>query len=291
MATLRDIRGRIKGAQSTQKITKAMKMVAAAKLRRAQDAIINARPYANKIGKLLNNLITDEDRVTNSFLLERESKNALVVVLTADRGLCGSFNTNLIKEAARLVDEELKGKGYSSSLYCIGKKGYEFFRKRNYSIAGHHIGLFQKLKFDAAQSVSKELIGMFLSGRFDKIYVVTNEFKSVVSQKVVTLQYLPVAFAEGNTEEKHDTWYTYEKDQQSIFNLVLPQYLTTQLWRFFLESNASEFGAKMTAMENATINAGELIRGLKVKYNKERQAAITKEILEIVSGSNALKKS
>ena len=163
MATLRDIRGRIKGAQSTQKITKAMKMVAAAKLRRAQEAIINARPYAAKIGQLLNNLITDEDRAVNPFLLEREGKNALVVVLTADRGLCGSFNTNLIKEAARMVDDELKSKGYTSSLYCIGKKGYEYFRKRNYTIAGHHIGLFKKLKFDAASSVSAELIELFLS--------------------------------------------------------------------------------------------------------------------------------
>ncbi len=292
MATLRDIRGRIKGAQSTQKITKAMKMVAAAKLRRAQEAIINARPFAAKIGQLLNNLITDEDRAANPFLIEREGKNALVVVLTADRGLCGSFNTNLIKEAARMVDDELKSKGYTSSLYCIGKKGYEFFRKRNYSIAGHHIGLFKKLKFDAASSVSDELIELFISGKFDKVYVVTNEFKSVVSQKVITEQYLPVAFpADTAKKENRDTWYIYEENQQSIFQQVLPQYLKTQLWRFFLESNASEFGAKMTAMENATINAGELIRGLKVKYNKERQAAITKEILEIVSGSNALKKS
>jgi F-type H+-transporting ATPase subunit gamma len=290
MATLRDIRNRIIGVQSTQKITKAMKMVAAAKLRRAQEAIIKARPYAGKISDILNHLITEEQRVTNPFLQEREIKNALVVVITADRGLCGTFNTNLIKEAAQLVDHDLKDKGYAVSLYCIGKKGYEYFNKRHYSIAGHKIGLFQKLRFDAALAVSNELIRLFLSGKFDVIHVVYNEFKSVASQKVNRAQYLPVPFSGSTTGESHETDYIFEKDQSSIFETILPQYLNSQLWKYFLESNASEYGAQMTAMENATTNAGELIRSLQVTYNKERQAAITTEILEIVSGANALKK-
>lgn len=290
MATLRDIRNRIIGVQSTQKITKAMKMVAAAKLRRAQEAIIKARPYAAKISEILNHLVTEEQRAVNPFLIQREVKNALVVVITADRGLCGTFNTNLIKEAAYLADHELKDKGYEVSLYCIGKKGYEYFRKRNYSIAGHKIGLFQKLRFDAALTVSNDLIRFFLNGDYDLVKVVYNEFKSVAQQKVNTAQYLPIAFETDAATLKDETDYIFEKDQASIFESVLPQYLNSQLWRYFLESNASEYGAQMTAMENATTNAGELIRSLQVTYNKERQAAITTEILEIVSGANALKK-
>jgi len=290
MATLRDIRNRIIGVQSTQKITKAMKMVAAAKLRRAQEAIVKARPYAAKISEMLKHLITEEQRAVNPFLQQREVKSALVVVITADRGLCGTFNSNLIKEAAQLIDQDLKEKGCAVSLYCIGKKGYEYFRKRNYSIAGYKIGVFQKLRFDAALSVSNELIRLFLNGSFDVVHVVYNEFKTVATQKVNTVQYLPVPLSKESVRASEETDYIFEKDQASIFETVLPQYLNSQLWRYFLESNASEYGAQMTAMENATTNAGELIRSLQVTYNKERQGAITTEILEIVSGANALKK-
>ncbi len=290
MATLRDIRSRITGVQSTQKITKAMKMVAAAKLRRAQEAIITARPYAAKISMFLNHLITNEQKAVNPFLVHREEANVLVVIITADRGLCGTFNSNLIKEAVQLIDGELKPKGKNVSLYCIGKKGYEYFNKRKYQIVGHRVGLFNKLRFDSAKSISNEMIQSFLSRQFDSVHIVYNEFKNVASQKVNRVQYLPIPSVDDKQSQSHETDYIFEKDQSSIFESILPQYLNSQLWRFFLESQASEFGAQMTAMENATTNAGELIKTLQIKYNKERQAAITTEILEIVSGANALKK-
>ncbi len=291
MATLRDIRNRIKGVQSTQKITKAMKMVAAAKLRRAQDNIISARPYAAKIKELFGNLITEDQKTSNPYFIESKEEKALVLVITADRGLCGAFNTNIIKEACRIIDEKIKPSGASASVYCVGKKGYEYFKKRGYDIAGFKVGLFQKLKFDTAKTVSNEIIQMFLSGKYDSVHVVFNEFKSVVSQQVTSQKYLPVPVQIDKVVKDTATDFIYEKDQLSIFEFTLPKFLNAQMWRYFLESNASEFGARMTAMENATTNAGELIRSLKVKYNKERQAAITKEILEIVSGANALNES
>ncbi len=290
MATLRDIRNRIKGVQSTQKITKAMKMVSAAKLRRAQENIINARPYSNKLTAYLKNLVTEEQKQTNPYLVERELKNILVVVVTADRGLFGTFNTNIIRDATPFIDDDIKAKGASASLYCVGKKGYDHFRKRGYSIIGNKIGIFGSLKYSSAHSVADEVIKLFLSGSYDAVYVVYNEFKSIVSQKVNTAKYLPVPVAEDKSKPTHkEENYIYELSQQSIFEYVLPKYLHATMWRIFLESNAAEFGARMTAMDNATTNAKELIRTLRIKYNKERQASITKEILEIVSGANALK--
>ncbi len=291
MATLRDIRNRIKSVLSTQKITKAMKMVAAAKLRRAQDGIINARPYANKLGIIFNHLVTDDQKVLNEYLANREVLKVLVVVVTADRGLCGSFNTNIIKEAVRLVDDELKNQGKEVFLYCVGKKGNDFFKKRNYKIFGQKISFFNKLRFDDALFISNEIIAGYLKCAYDSVFIVYNEFKSVVSQKVVVSQYLPIPLKAEGVNEKLHADYIYEKDQISIFQYILPKFLNAQMWRFLLESNASELGAKMTAMDNATTNAGELIRTLRIKYNKARQASITKEILEIVSGANALKES
>ena len=185
MATLRDIRRRIKGVQNTEQITKAMKMVAAAKLRRAQENVISARPYARKISGLVNHLLTDELRGTNELLLNRQTKKVLVVVLTSDRGLCGAFNTNILKEAVRLIEEELIPQQLEYSLFCIGKKGFDFFRKRDYSITGNSIGVFGHLKFTDALSISNEMISGYLKGDFDKIVVVYNEFKSVVRQEIV----------------------------------------------------------------------------------------------------------
>ncbi|MCE1190065.1 MAG: ATP synthase F1 subunit gamma [Ignavibacteria bacterium] len=291
MATLRDIRNRIKGVQSTQKITKAMKMVAAAKLRRAQDNIINARPYAKKISGILSNLVTEEQRAGNTFLLQRPVKNVLYVVITSDRGLCGTFNTNIIKEAQRNIEAD-KQSGLTVQLFCIGKKGTEYFTKRKYSLIGSKIGIFHKLTFDSALSVANTIISGYQSEEYDLVKIVYNEFRSVVSQKVVCAQYLPVPLenSTGKTELA-DTNYIYEKDQASIFEYTLPKHLRAHMWKVLLESNASEFGAQMTAMDNATTNAGELIKSLNIKYNKERQASITTEILEIVSGANALKES
>jgi F-type H+-transporting ATPase subunit gamma len=288
MATLRDIKRRIKGVQNTQQITKAMKMVAAAKLRRAQDNVINARPYAKKIIEMLESLVSENDIVNNPFVSEREVKNVLVVVVTADRGLCGAFNTNLIKETTRLIQDDIKSKGMQATLYCVGKKGYDFFKKRGYNILGSTIGIFNSLKYENAKNISNDIIKGYIAGDYDRIEFVYNEFRSVVQQKVVREQYLPVPIS-GSDNSSTEGSQIFEPNQKDIFEYLLPKHLLAQLWRMLLESNASEFGARMTAMENATTNAKELIRTLKITYNKQRQASITKEILEIVSGANALK--
>jgi F-type H+-transporting ATPase subunit gamma len=292
MATLRDIKNRIKGVQNTQQITKAMKMVAAARLRRAQENIINARPYARKIAEMLSHLVTDEDIEINPFIFQREIKNVAIVVVTADRGLCGAFNTNINRETKRIIDEEYSGTSVLPHVFCIGKKGFEFFSKRDYDVVGKKIGIFSSISYEDALKITKELIDVYLNGTFDKIFIVYNEFKSIIQQKIVTEQFLPIPIQKGSEKErKNQPNYIFEPDQKDIFNYLLPKHLKAQMWRILLESNAAELGAKMTAMDNATTNAKELIRTLQVKYNKERQAAITKEILEIVSGANALRES
>ena len=288
MATLRDIKLRIKGVQNTQQITKAMKMIAAAKLRKAQEGILNARPYARKISTMLSHLVTEEYKAENPYIAHREVKNAAVVVVTADRGLCGAFNTNIVKAYVRYIDG-LRNESVNSVIFCVGKKGYDFFSKRDYNLAGHSKGIFNQLQYEAALNVSKQLIEMFLSGKVDRVVIIYNEFKSVIQQRIVTEQFLPVPVEKKEEEKKVEPNYIYEPDQASIFNYLLPKHLKAQMWRIFLESNAAELGARMTAMDNATTNAKELIRTLNLTYNKERQAAITKEILEIVSGANALK--
>lgn len=292
MATLRDIKLRIKGVKSTQQITKAMKMVAAAKLRRATEAILNARPYAKRISTLLSHLVTDDDRITNPLFSQREVKNVAIVVVTADRGLCGAFNTNIIKEATRYIEEDIKQTGKNYSLYCLGKKGSDYFGKRNYNIGKSFPGLFSHLNYTTAQNLVDELIKNYLEGAVDEVILIFNEFKSIIQQKIVVEQFLPIAAPENETPEKHEgSNYIYEPDQKSIFNYLIPKHLKAQMWRVLLESNASEFAARMTAMDNATTNAKELIRTLSLTYNSKRQAAITTEILEIVSGANALKES
>lgn len=292
MATLRDIRNRIKGVQSTQKITKAMKMVAAAKLRRAQDAIINARPYSRKLSEMVRHLVTDNDRENNEFLKPRSGNKVLIMVVSAERGLCGAFNTNIIKDATSLY-RTAEADGKEPYVYCVGKKGYDFFRKRNFRMYGFLSGVFNGLRYESALKISDKILGGYSKGDFHEVVIVYNEFKSVVSQKIAREKYLPVPVIEPADQNAphHDTDYIYEPGQHAIFEALMPKFLRTQIWRVLLESNASEFGARMTAMENATNNARDLIKSLKLKYNKERQAAITKEILEIVSGANALKKA
>jgi F-type H+-transporting ATPase subunit gamma len=290
MATLRDIKSRIKGVKSTQQITKAMKMVAAAKLRRAQESVINARPYARKISELLSHLITNEDIANNPFIVEREIKNIAYVIVTADRGLCGAFNNNILKEATRqLNSNEVSVPGIISHVYCIGKKSFDFYKKREYPMAGNASGIFSSLKFETALNISNELIDKYLNGTFDKIIIIYNEFKSIIQQRIVTEQFLPIPVKLNNIDGNKPIDFIFEPGQKEIFNYLLPKHLKTQIWRILLESNAAELGAKMTAMDNATTNAKELIRTLQLTYNKERQAAITKEILEIVSGANAQK--
>lgn len=291
MATLRDIKNRIVGVKSTQKITKAMKMIATAKLRGAQQRIVGARPYANKIGEMLSRLAADDTLQSNPFFAARQTKKVCVVVITADRGLCGAFNTNIIREANNFVNEEIKNE-IAVSVFTLGKKATEYFGKRNYNVEGKMVGLFGSLEYQSTLQLYNDLIPKYLNGELDKIVLVYNEFVSMIQQKIVKVQLLPIPFIESKEKENtQSSNYIFEPDQLSIFQSLIPKHLKVQLWRALLESNAAELSARMTAMDNATTNAQELIRSLNLTYNKERQAAITKEILEIVSGANALKAS
>jgi len=292
MATLRDIKNRIVGVKSTQKITKAMKMIATAKLRGAQQRIVNARPYANKISEMLSHLATEDTLQTNPFFISRDGKKICVVVVTADRGLCGAFNTNIIREAVSYINEKLKSENASITVYTVGKKSSEYFRKRNFDIEGKLVGLFSTLEYQSTLEIYNELVPKYLKGEIDKIVMVYNEFVSLIQQRITKVQLLPIPLLKSNEAEKlQQANYIFEPNQLSIFEHLIPKHLKVQLWRALLESNAAELSARMTAMDNATTNAQELIRSLNLTYNKERQAAITKEILEIVSGANALKAS
>ena len=289
MATLRDIKNRIVGVKSTQKITRAMKMIATAKLRGAQQRIVGARPYANKIGEMLSRLAADDALQTNPFFAMRTVKKICVVVITADRGLCGAFNTNIVREATSYIKDELNNEN-SVSVFTLGKKATEYFSRRNYTIEGKIVGLFSTLEYQSTLQLYNDLVPKYLNGEIDKIVLVYNEFVSMIQQRIVKVQLLPIPFISEN-KEKVSSNYIFEPDQLSIFQSLIPKHLKVQLWRSLLESNAAELSARMTAMDNATTNAQELIRSLNLTYNKERQAAITKEILEIVSGANALKAS
>jgi len=292
MATLRDIKRRIVGVKNTQKITRAMKMIAAAKLRKAQTNILNARPYTDKIASIVLKLPAEDDLSSNPFFAQRDVKNVAIVVVTADRGLCGSFNQNIIKETERYIYKELKAEDINLQLFCAGKKGVDYFRKRDYEIIGADSGLFSSLEYNSALNIYNTIVPKFLDGAIDKVVLIYNSFVSIINQKLEIKQLLPIT-TESGSEEKHndDINYIYEPDRGYIFKYIIPKHLKAQLWRTLLESNAAELSARMTAMDNATNNADELIKSLNLTYNKERQAAITREILEIVSGANALKAS
>jgi F-type H+-transporting ATPase subunit gamma len=291
MATLRDIKQRIVGVKSTQKITKAMKMIAAAKLRKAQTNILNARPYADKISSIITRLPDEEDISSNPFFVQREVKNTAVVVITADRGLCGSFNQNIIKEAERYINEELKTEDINYQLYCAGKKGADYFTKRDYDILDADTGIFSSLNYSSALKIYDTVVSKYIDGTFDKVILIYNTFISIIHQKLESKQLLPIPVETSTEDNRDETNYIYEPNRGHIFEFVIPKYLKAQVWRALLESNAAELSARMTAMDNATTNADEMIKSLNLTYNKERQAAITKEILEIVSGANALKAS
>lgn len=291
MATLREIRRRIAGVKSTQKITKAMKMVAAAKLRRAQDAIISARPYARKMNELLQHLAGAVENATNPLLIPRPIERVLLVVVTADRGLCGAFNANIIKAGVTHMKTNYAElyKAGNLKLECVGKKGYDYFIKHDYKIISKHIGIYSSLNFSHARVIMEELVRGYLAGQFDRVEVIYNEFKYVTQQNIVVEQLIPIPLEQPNLKSQTD--YIYEPSSAAIISSLVPKHLNFQMWRILLESNAAEQGARMTAMENATTNAQDLIRVLTLSYNKARQAAITKELLEIVSGAEALKKA
>lgn len=294
MATLRDIKRRIVGVKNTQQITKAMKMVAAARLRRAQENIINARPYSRKIEEVLSNLLNVEKNISNQLIEKRVLNRAAIIVVTSDRGLCGGFNVNILRATEELIRNEYKelNKTGNLFLYCVGKKGGDYFRKRNYKLGGDYAGIFSELKFEFASKLMNQIVHKFIDQEYDKVVVIYNEFKSVSQQKIVSKLLLPVI--PGKNESRNDEKlieFIYEPDKIHIINSLLPRFLNAQMWTFLLESYAAELGARMTAMDMATENAKELIRSLQLKFNKERQASITSEILEIVTGANALKKA
>ncbi|OGU55139.1 MAG: ATP synthase F1 subunit gamma [Ignavibacteria bacterium RBG_13_36_8] len=294
MATLRDIKRRIVGIKSTQQITKAMKMVAAVRLRRAQERIINARPYSKRIAEMLGHLLSIENNFSNAILEKRDVGKVAIIVLTSDRGLCGAFNMNIIRLVEDLIYTEYSEfhKSGNLFLYCIGKKGFDYFSKRNFNIIENHTGILSNLEFDFAVKFISEVKHKFVNKEFDKVIVVYNEFKSVIQQKIKVEQVLPLNF--DYFDEIDNTKfidYIFEPNREDIINTLLPKHINAQVWRILLESYAAELGARMTAMDMATENAKEMIRSLQLTYNKERQASITTELLEIVSGANALKES
>jgi F-type H+-transporting ATPase subunit gamma len=286
MATLREIRRRISSVKSTQQITKAMKMVAAAKMRKAQEAMFATRPYAAKLRETISHLIVKLENVSDPLIVERDVEKILLVVVTADRGLCGGFNSNIIRHAANLI------RSYSDkevSLFTVGRKGHEYFAKRDYSIFASKINLFNTLNFEDAVDIVGQLTEVYTTAQFDKIEIVYNEFKSAIQQNIITENFLPFAHAEEEEEDHSQIDFLYEPGKEEILNFLIPKHLNVQLWKVLLESNAAEQGARMTAMESATENAEELIGSLTLTYNRARQAAITKEISEIVGGAEALK--
>jgi len=285
VATLREIRRRINSIKSTQQITRAMKMVAAAKLRKAQENIVAARPYAYKIDEMIRHLIFQLDEIGEPLLEVRPAGRVLLVVITSDRGLCGSFNSNIIKRTLRHMEEH---KDKEISLLCIGRKGHDFFRKRDFHIVGKYTNIFNPLEYVTAREITGFLVGQYIKEQTDLIEIIYNEFKNAVQQNVVLEKYLPLS-GEEFEGELSTIDYIYEPDKLSLLNALLPKHLNIQTWRILLESNAAEQGARMTAMENATENAGDLISELTLKYNKARQATITREISEIVGGAEALR--
>jgi F-type H+-transporting ATPase subunit gamma len=283
MPALVDIRRRIRSVKSTQQITKAQKMVSAAKLRRAQEAMFAARPYARKMMEVLNSLASRADPKLHPLLEERGDEKVLLVVVTADRGLCGGFNANIIRTATRFIRE--RG-DRDLALGLLGRKGRDFFRRRKLKVRFERLGIFQALRYATAREIAGDLIGGYTRCEVDQVYLLYNEFKSVVQQRIVVERLLPVErLALNPTEPALD--YLYEPAPAAIFAEIMPKHVEIQVWRALLESAAAEHGARMAAMDAATNNAGEMIDRLSLYMNKVRQAAITKEIIEVVSGAGA----
>jgi F-type H+-transporting ATPase subunit gamma len=289
MATLQDIRRRIRSVQSTQKITRAMKLVAAAKLRRAQERIVEARPYATKMAELVQTLGRGLGEDKHLLLARPEAPRALYVVVTADKGLCGAFNANVIRRALDLV----RGRPTeASALVTVGRKARDFFRRRPWAVRGERIGLLDHLTFEQAGALAQELMQGFLTAEVGEVWLVFNEFRSVAHQRVVVERLLPLESAAGDGGgEGPGVEYLYEPDSGTILNALLPRHVEVQVYRALLESAAGEHGARMTAMEAATKNAQEMIGLLTIQYNKARQERITKELLDIVGGAEALRTS
>ena len=288
MPSLIDLRRRIRAVKNTQQITKAMKMVAASKLRRAQERMMAARPYATEMQRVLASLASRVDPSAHPLLESRELTTAsrtLVIIVTADKGLCGSFNTNIIKAAGAFVVDSPQ----ACTLGLVGRKGRDYFGRRGFDVMFEQVGIFQKLSFDPARAVAKAAMEAFTSKSVDRVILAYNEFKSVISQKIVIDQLLPIARADVEAGDPLPTVdYIYEPSPQAIFDELMPRYVEVQIYRALLESNAAFFAAQMTAMDTATKNSADMISSLTLYMNKVRQAAITREIIEVVSGAEAL---
>ena len=287
---LKEVRNRIKSVQSTQQITKAMKMVSAAKLRRAQDAITQMRPYAQKLQEMLSNIVSNSDGDVNMALAaERPVENVMIIVVTSDRGLCGGYNSNLIKLAKQVIAEKYpeqfaKGK---VQILPIGKKGYESFTKSGFKVVNQYWDIFTGLSFDKVQTAAKHAMDAFANKEIDAVELIYSEFKNAATQSFVAEQFLPVSKV-AKTEGQKNADFIFEPDKNVLIAELMPKILNTQLFKATLDANASEHGARMTAMDKASDNANELLKSLKISYNRARQAAITTELTEIVSGAAAL---
>ncbi len=289
MANLKEVRNRITSVNSTKQITSAMKMVSAAKLRRAQDAVVQMRPYAEKLQEILSNVSASLSLSENEYSSTREVKNVLIVAITSNRGLCGAFNNNVIKATTKLINEDFSGKNVN--VLGLGKKSFDFFNKQNILVktgfADKPYEIFDKLNFANTSDIAQTIMDKYLSGEVDQVVIVYNSFKNTASQIVKTEQFLPMT--QADTTSTSSTDYLFEPSKEEILFGLIPKTLKLQVFKSLLDSFASEHGARMTAMHKATDNASELLKSLKLSYNKARQAAITNEILEIVGGAEALK--
>jgi len=292
MPSLQSLRRKIAAFKNTQKITKAMKMVAAAKLKRSQDRILSARPYAHKMRGVLSNLSRRVNRSSHPLLQKREGKRVEVLVVTSDRGLCGGFNGNIVRKSSEFV-RQCESRGLHVNLSIIGRKGRDYFRRRSWPIRQEWTGIFDKLSFEHAIDIGGDLTENFVKGTFDELYVVYNEFKSAIQQRVIVEKLFPVdaqvEFGAAQMEGMSSGSYLYEQDEADLLNALVAKHFQVQTYRILLESAAAEHGARMAAMDGATRNAGQLIKKVTLYYNKTRQAAITKELMDIVGGAEALK--
>ena len=286
MPSLLDLRRRIRAVKSTQQITKAMKMVAASKLRRAQDRLLSARPFATEMLRVLNGLAARVEPDAHPLLETRPAESApvLLIVITADRGLAGSFNANVIKAASTFIAKDAGGE---VAVGLVGRKGREFFVRRGFDVRYEAINIFQKVQYEDARKIAEAAMDEFVSGRVSSVYLVYNEFKSIISQRVVIERLLPIPKLEIEAGEQQVD-YLFEPGPDQILGSLLPRHVETQIWRALLESSAAEHAARMTAMDAATRNSSEILDSLTLYMNKVRQAAITREIIEVVSGAEAL---
>lgn len=292
MATTRELRRRIGSVKNTEKITKAVKMVSVAKMRRAQERILALRPYAETMQRLLQNVVESAPSFQHELIARRSVHNAAVMVVTSDRGLCGAFNANIIRLAVHHIDAVRKTlpAGGKVHLYVVGKKAFDFFSRRDYALAGEYPGFFNTLTFGSSKDVSDAVVKGYLDGHWDSVDLVYSKFKSIAVQTPTVEHLLPFTLPAVDAKTSAiKTEYIYEPNAEQVLARLLPKNITMQVWKVMLESNASEHSARMVAMDNATKNANDLIKSLSLVYNKARQASITKEILEIVSGAEALK--